>query len=115
MGCTAVTWVLGLLQIAPFKSKDKPVELSDLAITRVFHISFSSLRSVGDNYSSSGWSQRARWRREAQVICVELVEHSKSQSELAIMMIVYQSMQRFTESTDYVTHYVMYDLWNCGT
>lgn len=53
--------------------------------------------------------------REAQVICVELVEHSKSQSQSAIMMIVYQSMQRSAESTDNVTHYVTYDLWNFET
>lgn len=53
--------------------------------------------------------------REAQVICVELVEHSKSQSQSVIMVIVYQSMQRSAESSDNVTHYVTYDLWNFET
>lgn len=76
------------------------------AITRVFRILPSSFPSVSVNYSSSDG---------AIVICVELVEHSKSQSQSAIMMIVYQSMQRSAESSDNVTHYVTYDLWNFET
>lgn len=87
MGWPAAPRVLRFLEISPFKSKENPVDLYNEAITRVSHISPSSFPSRSDNYSSPGGAT-VRVVREAQVICVELVEHSKSQSQSAIMVIV---------------------------